>query len=101
MLWLEREAHSPALERSNIGLPCMPPAAAAQELGIYGRLRKISRCGPVGMFRCGLRQSVLQAVLLLAALLALQLAPPPDRLHLAGAAAGPCARSGGTCTRLR
>lgn len=23
-----------------------------QELGIYGRLRKISRCGPLSMFRC-------------------------------------------------
>ena len=28
-----------------------PPPSALQELGIYGRLRKISRCGPLSMFR--------------------------------------------------
>ena len=30
---------------------CLIAMGAAQELGIYGRLRKISRCGPVLMFR--------------------------------------------------
>jgi hypothetical protein len=29
--------------------PCLP--RCVQELGIYGRLRKISRCGPLSMFR--------------------------------------------------
>ena len=31
----------------NLGLIFCSP----QELGIYGRLRKISRCGPLSMFR--------------------------------------------------
>ena len=35
------------------GQTCLlePVKCAAQELSIYGRLRKVSRCGPVLMFR--------------------------------------------------
>ena len=40
--------------------PWLPGRLWPQELGIYGRLRKISRCGPVSMFRQALGRAALR-----------------------------------------
>ena len=39
-----REGISPQLDEIDMGM-------TYEELGIYGRLRKLSRCGPVSMYR--------------------------------------------------
>ena len=45
--------HCHALPNPHTPMHTHTPPIPPQELGIYGRLRKISRAGPLSMFRCG------------------------------------------------